>query len=340
MLNVISRAWSRPETGSVYKVARNLVAGLEELEIPFALNRKIDYCSRLWIHDDYRAVMQLPRKNVGLKPLVGPNMFVMPRDIPWLVNIPHYCVMLQPSEWVVRGWQSMGYKLTNIDHWPVGIDSRGFDKYLQPQKDKVILYYKSRDKPGEVGAHNIENALRKKGIDFVRINCGSYRQEDYLETLGRAKYVIWYGCQESQGLALQEALAMGCPVIVIDVQKIADGDGSGYRFTDEEKMIPATSAPYFDHRCGVRILSADDLPKAIHAIESGQAGFDPRGFIAEKLSLKVSAQNLLSKFEKWWLDTPDFENGRKNKELSPPYYWPLAAAELRLRIRGIKDFLK
>lgn len=340
MLNIISRAWSRPELGSVYKVARNLVAGLEELDVPFVLNKEVDYCPNLWIHDDYRALLRLPKVSHGIRPLIGPNMFVLPRDVPFLVKIPEYAVLLQPSEWVTQAWRWAGYRSSQLDHWAVGIDTRGFNELISKKRDKVLFYYKSRDKSGELGAKRIEAILSRSGVDFERVNCGSYVQDDYLKLLGRSRFVVWYGCQESQGLALQEALSMGCPIIVIDVKKIGDGDGSGYQYSNSEKNIEATSAPYFDARCGVKIYSIEELPNAIRMMCEGFEDFAPREYVDENLSLKVCAENLLSKFSKWWPDSQNFLQNKSAVDFTPPWYWPLVALELRWRIRGLTGILK
>lgn len=341
MLNIISRAWARPEAGAVHKVARNVVAGLESLEYPFVINRSLDYCSRVWIHDDYRAIMALPEKTKGLKPLLGPNLFNLPRDIPWTIRIPSYCVYLQPSEWTAQLWRHLGYNRTPIDVWPVGIDSRSFENYKKNIKSKVLFYYKLRDKQTEHGADKIETTLRKLCIDYTRIDYGKYRQGDYLSLLGQSKYAIWYGRQESQGLALQEALAMGCPLLVIDVKKIGDSDGQGYLFTEQENEFPATTAPYFDKRCGFIIDAIDELPNAIDKIESNLINFDPMSFIRENLSIEQGARGLLHKFDKWWPNNIDFINTNKmDDKFFPPIYWPLTAVELRLRRRGIFNFFK
>ena len=318
MLNIISRAWARPEAGAVHKVARNLVAGLERLDHPFVINRPIEYCSRIWIHDDYRAIMALPKKNPGLKPLIGPNLFVLPRDIPWTVKIPDYCVYLQPSEWTARLWTELGYNRTPIDFWPVGIDTSNFNKHKKTQKSRILFYYKSRDKIGENGADRIEATLHEMGLTFTRINYGTYLQEDYLSLLGESKFVIWYGRQESQGLALQEALAMGCPVLVVDTKIIGDSEPKGYRFTKEESQLSATSAPYFDLRCGLIINDLMDLRAAIKIMESKHRAFDPASFIAENLTIEKAALNLLRKFDKWWPAASDFENKNLTENFAPP----------------------
>lgn len=340
MLNIISRAWNRPEAGAVHKVAQNLVAGLERLGYPFVLNRRIDYCSRIWIHDDYRAIMALPSQRNGLKVVLGPNLFVMPRDIPKLVRIPDYCVYLHPSPWAADAWVRLGYSRSKIDSWPVGIDTTGFSVFRSPNRSKILFYYKCRDRVGDDGAARIEAILKKQGREYVRIDYGNYCQEDYLRALGESSYVIWYGRQESQGLALQEALAMGCPVIVIDVNSIGDHDGTGYKFSLNESNIPATSAPYFDERCGLIIKSIDELSVAIECVENNLDRYSPKEYIKDHLSIEGCAQDMINKFDKWWPNETDIKIGEfGDEEFTPPFRWVAAAIELRWRTRGFRGLI-
>lgn len=340
MLNIISRAWSRPDAGAVHKVARNLVAGLERLGYPFVLNRRIDYCSRVWIHDDYRAIMALPAQRNGLKVILGPNLFVMPRDIPHLVRIPDYCVYLHPSPWAVDAWVRLGYPSSRIDSWPVGIDTSGFSLTRRPERSKILFYYKCRDRVGVDGAARIEAILKNHQCQYTRIDYGNYRQEDYLKTLGESRYVVWYGRQESQGLALQEALAMGCPIIVIDAKTIGDCDGAGYKFTQQEAAISATSAPYFDASCGLVIEDIDALPGAINALEQNFSSFAPEEFVKKNLSIEGCALDLINKFDRWWPGESDFVVEEFSQDaFCPPKSWVAAAIAIRWRSRGFRGLL-
>jgi len=343
MLNIISRQIDNAEPSAVRKVGRNLVEGMKSIGYPFVLNKALDSCELLWIHDDYRALIGLERLDPQIKLVIGPNLFVMPRDIPRAIKIPERTIYLHPSLWAANAWKLMGYNRSKLDYWPVGIDTRDFPK--RPDRtsglDRVLFYYKDRDPPGARGAETIEALLQNRKIPYARINYGHYRQEDFLRQVSRSKYAIWYGRQESQGLALQETLAMGCPIIVIEVSKIGDYNGGGYRLTPRELAIPASSAPYFDDRCGLKLKAISELDTAIDKMEKEYSAYDPKSFIAENLSLEMSARNLLSKFGVQWPqgskatmpESADF------KPFVPHIAWVITALELRFRQRGIRGLL-
>jgi hypothetical protein len=340
MLNIISRAWSRPESGAVHKVVHNLIAGLDSIGYPYVINKPINFCNRIWIHDDYRAIMALPKTKGDLNVIIGPNLFVMPRDIPMSVRIPEYCVYIHPSAWAVDAWKSLGYMRTAIDCWAVGIDNRGFEHYKKEKKNKVLFYYKCRDRLGASGATQIESILRSEGVEFDRFDYGSYEQEEYLHALGRSRYVVWYGRQESQGLALQEALSMGCPVLVMDVKNIGDNDGAGYQFTKKEGLITATSAPYFDNRCGLKISDLKELAHSIQHMERNYKIYDPCSYVNDVLSIEVCSKKLLSLFEKWWPNQTQSSNDNiLALEFKPPRTWIFAALEMRLRRLRFREMI-
>ena len=335
MLNIISRSWDDAGLGAIHKVVRNLAQGLDRIGYPYVVNKALDTCQRLWIHDDYRALIALRRLDRRIRVIAGPNIFSMPRDIPRSIWLPPDMVYVHPSQWVVKGWQGLGYVRTRLDYWPVGIDAAHFPARDVSKLDRVLFYYKDRDPPGADGAARIEAILKKSGIHYQRINYGSYRQNDYLDALRHSRYAVWYGRQESQGLALQEALAMGCPMIVVDAATIGDwsgGGGKGTLFTESENNIVATSAPYFDNRCGVKIQSISLLEEALRNMEQSFARYLPRQFIAENLTPEICARDLVSKFDRHWetLADPAIPSTGNFRPYRPPLSWFWYALRHRL----------
>jgi hypothetical protein len=88
------------------------------------------------------------------------------------------------------------------------------------------------------------------------------------------------GSHESQGFAVQEALASNVPLIVLDADCIADEINQRHRID-----VAATTVPYWDSRCGIKLTKPyDDVTNAIHQMKKEYGTYKPREFILDTLS--------------------------------------------------------
>ncbi|PIY92210.1 MAG: hypothetical protein COY70_04580 [Candidatus Magasanikbacteria bacterium CG_4_10_14_0_8_um_filter_42_12] len=145
--------------------------------------------------------------------------------------------------------------------------------------------------------------MEKKHLSYKLIVYGEYQEKDYLYVVQKAKYVIWVGCAESQGIALQETLACNVPILVWDVEKLGDWQPKNKSeenfFSEKErKYTKATSAPYFSQRCGIVFISEKKLNSAIETMEQKYNTFHPRSYVVKNLSLEVQAYAFLTLYEK------------------------------------------
>lgn len=177
----------------------------------------------------------------------------------------------------------------------VGIGLDEIKESVEDKKYQVLIYFKERDEALLKKAIDISTRL---GYSFRLIYYGKYKQQDYLEAIKESRFAIWIGRQESQGIALQEAMATGLPLIVVDANSLFDtiyDDKQGYVGYDLKlSLIKTSSAPYFDERCGIKINSIDELENAIAKIEAGYTEFKPREFVESELSLGGRSEELLS----------------------------------------------
>ena len=294
MINIISRALVSDEVSGPGKVAKNLVRGLELIRYPFVVNKRLDYCSRLWIHDDHDALKRLGRLPPSIKVVVGPNLFHRTCHIPADVDLSR-AVYLQPSEWAKSFWITFGFDKCPVEVWATGIDTYEF-RPQDSQKKHILIYFKQRF-AAELAA--VTELLDSKGLKYRIIRYPGYPQEEYKDLLADSRYVIWLGRQESQGIAFQEAMASGVPMLVWDVPNVGycDMGGSPSVFTSEENSYTnTTSAPYFDERCGIKIMGAAELAAAVELMERNWRKFNPRQYVLENLSLEKKARDLLNIF--------------------------------------------
>lgn len=164
------------------------------------------------------------------------------------------------------------------------------------ERTHVMLYYKGRNSRR---ISYVKEYLDKHNIPYHYIQYGSYNDIDYKEMLKTTKFIVWVDAHESQGFALQEALASNIPLLLWDVKTMYEefnNDGyityqsyknSGY------KMI-ATTAPYLSDQCGIRFTEEEDFSPLFTQMEETFRTFRPRQFVENTLSLEASLKNLLN----------------------------------------------
>lgn len=329
MLNVVSTAASNGGWGGATKVYRNLVKGLQVLGYPYVVNRDLDSTQRLWIHSDVFALPGLKRTRA--KAVLGPNLFVMPSDMPKGIDFSD-ALYLQPSEWVVRLWRHVGFDACDLTPWPVGVDTDVFTSRSRDTRALSVLVYFKRRRPAELDA--VTQILDRIGLANRVLHYGSYTEEGYRAALASTSFVIWLGCPESQGLALQEALACDVPVLVWDATRLEQASQVGmYVFNPSLGDFPVTSAPYFDESCGLRIADRSELPDAIARMREAWQGFGPRAFVLQHLSLAGQARAFLHLWtKKWGLASEGGLLGREDRS-EPLRHRPLETLVFRWRRR-------
>ena len=154
-----------------------------------------------------------------------------------------------------------------------------------------IIYFKRRDR-------SILNRFLEyqKGNNYKIFDYSSgYDENDFKDYIAKAPYCVWIGCHESQGFAFQETLSSDTPIFVIDANSLRDEVGVWDSWMPDLDL-KATSASYFDSRCGM-ISSKDtfreDFPIFIDSIGS----LSPRNFILETLSPRACINKWIKTLE-------------------------------------------
>ncbi len=296
MINIISKSHNRLLASGPKKVVDNLIKGLDAIGYPYAINRRLDACQRLWIHDDLDALWQIKKLPTEIKVAIGPNLFVKPSQVPKGLDLSR-AVYLQPSRWTADFWQKFGFNGCPVDVWPTGIDTTEFSPALG-DKSFVLVYFKQRS---AAELEFVKQELVSRGLHHKVVQYPKYRESEYKKMLAQARYMIWLGGQESQGLALLEGLSCNIPMLVCDVGRIGDSVVSKKNtglFTGEESVFPATSAEYFDSRCGIKIKQLKELPSALDRMEKEWKAFNPREYILQSLSLEKQAKDFVEIYQK------------------------------------------
>jgi len=296
MINIISRSLIFKNVSGPKKVIDNLIKGLDKIGYPYVLNKRLDYCSCLYIHDDRIALQEVKNLDPRIRVIVGPNLYVVPRDLPRSLDISR-AVYLVPSEWNKRFWLHFSFDKCPMEVWGTGIDTEEF-KPSTEKKEFVLLYFKQRFNEE---LERVEMGLKKKNINYKLLHYDKgYKESEFKYLLKESRYVVWLGRQESQGIALQEILSSNIPILVCDVSSVGHCLGGGELNREEKDYTDTSSASYFDDRCGIKIKNLEEIENALDTMEEKLNNFAPREYILENLTLEGQAKKLLGFYEKYF----------------------------------------
>ena len=279
--------------GGLDKVFINLSRGLDQLGAEYAVNLPF--------------VQVRPEDRVGVlgvgrhclngyrqpNPLVaGIGLMTHPSEWPTLCEDYPVVRYLQHSEWANNVYKP--YFGSRCTVWPVGIDTEAWQPRKETKTVDFLIYDKIR---WEHEARTfdlvrpVEQALTTRGCTFESVSYGSYQPEDFHKALARSRAMIFLCEHESQGIAYQECLSSGVPILAWDQGWCLDPN----RFSWGAPEIPATSVPYWDARCGVKFRGAADFQLALDEFLAGlkQGRFAPRDYIVENLNLERCAAHFL-----------------------------------------------
>lgn len=284
----------KPRPSGLDKVFINLRLGLDRLGIPYEVNlplRQLRPADRVAV---------LGRGRHCLDGYDRPNVIVAGIGL-----------MTHPSEWptlctdfpVVRylqhcAWSDAIYRPFYGDRcaiWPVGIDTQEWrpdDKV--PKEYDFLIYNKVRwnlETMSPTLVEPIKAALNRLGQTWVEIRYGSYSPAEFRQKLHRSRAMIFFCEHESQGIAAQEAMASGVPLLAWDPGFMVDPE----RFRWGQPVIPTTSVPYFDARCGLKFRNAAEFETQLPLFLAGQreGRFAPRNYILENLTVEKCAAHFV-----------------------------------------------
>jgi len=293
-LNIISDSYkSNVQTGGPNKVVFNTLKGLKKIGQPYVLNKDIRQFKWNWIHDSVKGFIEVVLKQIPA--VVGPNIEVLPRDLPILLPSLQNIIYLYPSDWPITLWKGLGFNKCELRSWAAGIDVEKFNVGTENRDaTNVLIYFKKRIP--ELLTKTIE-IVKRKGFNPIVIKYGSYSEDEYITALRVCSFGIWIGISESQGIGLQEALASNLPLIVVNVNSFWDEfPKPSYPFPRKLKYFKPTSAPYFNKECGVLIDTIEELDNAISCINSNLVCYNPSEYINQEVSLEKQANELLNLF--------------------------------------------
>lgn len=293
-LNIISESYNNNLIGGPNKVLMNTLKGLTLIDYPYVINKDISEYRYNWVHDSVKGLLDIGLFKIPA--VIGPNIVILPKELPHFRASLSKCIYLHPSKWCVDLWKEIGFIESKIFSWPAGIDTdRFFQKRTSDDYNNVLIYFKRRnplllDRSIEI--------VKRAGLNPMVIRYGEYNEDQYIRIISTCKFGIWIGVSESQGIGQLEAMSMGLPLIICDVNSLFESNEfSAYKFPVDLQNFKPTSAPYFDNRCGIIINDFGMLEESVNKMVNAFSLFRPREYILENLSLEKQAIELLSFFE-------------------------------------------
>ncbi|MBK8907077.1 MAG: glycosyltransferase [Rhodospirillales bacterium] len=252
--------------------------------------------------NDRRSALDHPRHPIGLcgwphvlhcwdlpnPAILGPGLFDHPGQAPKLMEDPRYSRYMVNSPWTFDLFRP--YYGDTLFQWFAGVDTEAWpDTRDHPKSIDVLIYAKFLWDPPAMRRTMLApvvDALERRGMTWQVLHYGSHNHEQYRDLLNRARALIFLCEHETQGIAVQEAMSCGLPVLAWDAGWWLDPVRLNYGPAD----VPASSVPYFSPECGERFSGVGDFEPALDRFLASQAAYDPRRFVIDTLSMDRSAR--------------------------------------------------
>ena len=264
------------------KVVCNLLESLDQENIPYAINEE-KYKYNFILQYDYTGHEK--HSNLHLEYcVIGPQIWMFDDHVSVLKENPHYYKsIVAPSQWVKDLYVSkFKFPEEKISVWPVGLS---IPEVEREHKWDCIVYYKRRN---QEELNQVKSFLDQKNLSYNILEYGSYHEDDIKNLIPSARFCFLLNGTESQGIAVQEIMAIGTPLIVWDITTWED--------QGPQWSVPATSVPYWSDDCGEKFFKYEDLEETFQRFYSRIDEYNPRQYVVENLSYKASVDKLLEIF--------------------------------------------
>ena len=262
-----------------HKVVNNLIKSLDQEKIDYAINEE-KYEHNFLVQYDATAHEKHSKIEQDTT-IIGPQVWMFDGYGQFLIeNQNYYKKIIAPSEWVKNKFiTKFNLPEDKLAVWPVGIEE--FNNIREPNYD-CLIYFKRRDQ-SELDA--VKKFLVSNGLSYRMVEYGTYGEDGFKQLVNSAKFCFLINGTESQGIAVQEIMSMGVPIIAWDIKEWLD-QGEAYR-------VPATSVPFWDNRCGEKFFTVDEMGETFDNFYARINDYNPKDYVHDNLSFKSSVNTLL-----------------------------------------------
>lgn len=296
------RALLRPLRGTppigLGKWTRNLCLGLDRIRQPWKMHHSPD----LPPGDDVVGVINGPLGPFRLvasarRCVTGVGGLNFPGEWPTFFEDTRSAFHLQSCEWASAIYRP--FFGDRVRTFAVGIDTDRYAPRQNVPKEFDFLVYNKIRWPGELPGTDLRAVclaeLGRRGFSHSEIRYGRYpggKEGSYHDLAARCRAMLFLCENETQGIAYNEAMSMGLPILAWNPGRWLDPNRHAHGLGD----CPATSVPYWDERCGEQFAQPGEFAAAVDRfVDRLRAGrYAPRDYMLENLTLERCARNYVA----------------------------------------------
>ena len=126
----------------------------------------------------------------------------------------------------------------------------------------------------------LRRELDRRGLTHDTIRYLGHDHATFKRQLARSRNLLFLCEHETQGIAYQEAMASGLPVLAWDRGFWADPQWQGHF----DAAPPASSVPFFSEACGERFIGAEDFAQTLDLFLGRRPAYGPpRDYVIQNL---------------------------------------------------------
>lgn len=223
--------------------------------------------------------------------IFGPGDYGASQKAVAIASKPNIKILTQPCAWAVEFNQrwvgdkgAVYFAGIDTEAWPdlsdqtKSVDFLVYDKirWYRPERTQTVL-------------NRCLAELDARGLTYRVLRYGEHHIGQFRTALAQSRAMLFLCEHETQGLAYQEAMSSGVPVLAWDDGLLVDPQSLALA----PPGLTVSSVPYFDARCGLT-FKLDAFAETLDAFQAEREGLDPRAFVLDELSLERSADVYLN----------------------------------------------
>ncbi|ETX12931.1 hypothetical protein OCH239_15235 [Roseivivax halodurans JCM 10272] len=203
-------------------------------------------------------------------------------------------VVTFPSEWPCQMWRgTIGdaaqpmFVAIDIEAWP--------DMSDHHKSCDILVYDKIRWRQAERTEdlrRPLYSALEQRNLSYRVLRYGEHHIGQFRDALRHCRAMVFLCEHETQGLAYQEAMSSGVPILAWDEGELVDPHERAFA----PPGLVVSSVPYFDARCGTT-FTRETLQQQLEAFLGDLGTFRPREYVVDTLSPAAGVARYLNLLE-------------------------------------------